>query len=432
MKNSGRHFNICWWAMCTTSRSVERLLADIRDLVPIITLRAAEIEQARQIPLDLVNALRSVGIFRMFVAKSHGGLELDLPAGLQVIAALSRIEASVGWAAMIGCIAPMFAAWLPRQSVDRVYRDGPDVVLAGSSIPASRAEAVMDGFRVNGRWPFTSGCQYADWMFGFCAMTEGSIPLADQIGPPRVRAVVLSVREWQIEDTWHAIGLKGTGSHDIVLKDATASEADLLDLETGAPCLPGPIYQSVPHLLPLFHGAFAVGVAEGALDDPVMLAESGRQQFKASVPMRDSEIFQFELGQISADARAACALLETQGASHWRHALARTLRDDTLFAQGTQTGTWASTTCVRVVDACFTLAGGGAVYENSSLQRRLRDVHTGAQHATVQRRHYGAAGVAALAQFRDRELSRLDDHTFQDIGLTSSALLRETMKPFWR
>ena len=117
------------------------------------------------------------------------------------------------------------------------------------------------------------------------------------------------------------------------------------------------------------------------------------------MPMRESEIFQFELGRISADLGAARAFLQAQTASHWHHALAGTLRDEALFTQGTQTGIWVATTCVRVADACFALAGGSAVYESSPLQRRLRDLHTAAQHAVIQQRHYVAAGKAAVAQF---------------------------------
>src|SRR5260370_21895567 len=87
------------------SQTAQRFLADIRELAPVITARAAEIEAGRRIPPDLVEALRSIGVFRMFVPRSHGGLELDLPTALGIYEALSRIDGSVGWGAMIrgGC-----------------------------------------------------------------------------------------------------------------------------------------------------------------------------------------------------------------------------------------------------------------------------------------------------------------------------------------
>jgi len=382
--------------------TAEQLLAGIQGLAPEITARGAEIEAARRMPLDLVETLRSIGVFRMFAPRSHGGLELDFPSGLEVITALGRADGSVGWAAMIGSAGGVFAASLPRETYERVYRNGPDVIFAGSIQPAGTADATRGGWKVTGRWPFGSGCQHADWMAGFCVMTEGGKPLTDVDGRPLIRGVFLPASEWHIEDTWYATGLKGTGSHHIALKDVVVPEAYFFDFENGRPCLPGPLYQSVPPLLPLLHGAICVGMAEGALDDLLALAEAGRHQFRAAVPLRESEIFQFELGRIAADLGAARASLEVQAASHWRHALAGTLKGDALSAQGTQTGIWIATTCVRVADACFSLAGGSAVYESSPLQRRLRDLHTAAQHAIVQQRHYVVAGKAALMQFRGR------------------------------
>jgi len=155
----------------------ERLLADIRELATGISSRAAEIEAGRRMPPDLVEALRSIGIFRMFVPQSHGGLELDMPAALEIFGALSRIDGSVGWTAMIGGGCDMFASLLPRDTYERVYRNGPNVIIAGTVQPAGTAEAVAGGWRVNGRWPFASGCQHADWMFGLCVMTEAAKPL---------------------------------------------------------------------------------------------------------------------------------------------------------------------------------------------------------------------------------------------------------------
>src|ERR1700730_8678658 len=106
-----------------------RLLADIRRTAPEITARAAEIEAARRIPLDLVETLRSIGVFRMFAPSSHGGLELDFASGL------GRIDGLVGWAAMIGSAGDVFAASLLREIYERFYGNGPDVIFACSIQP---------------------------------------------------------------------------------------------------------------------------------------------------------------------------------------------------------------------------------------------------------------------------------------------------------
>ena len=387
-----------------TSADAERLLAEIRRLAPEIAGRGAEIEAARRVPLDLIDTLKSIDAFRLFMPRSHGGLELDLPMGLHIIQALARIEGSVGWATMIGNGGSLLAPLLPRQTFERIYggdplidRNGP--ILAGSIAPVGTAEATYAGWRVNGRWPFASGCQHADWLTGFCLMTEDGKPLPSDGGRPWVRGFLLPAGDWQIEDTWHVMGLEGTGSHHIVLADAIVQEANFFDLEKGTPCVPGPLYQAPAHFLPLFHGAFEVGVAEAALDDLLALANSGRQQLKAAVPLRESEIFHYELGRVSAELRAARAMLEAQVASHWRHAVAGTLRTEALLTEGTQTAIWVSAACVRVADACFALAGGSAIYDSSPLQRRMRDLHAANLHAAVHQRHYAAAGKAAIAAF---------------------------------
>ena len=137
-------------------------------------------------------------------------------------------------------------------------------------------------------------------------------------------------------------------------------------------------------------------MARGALDELLALAGTGRQQMFSAVAMRDSEVFQSELGRIEAELKAAEALHRAQAASHWRHALAGTLKDEARFVEATQTAIWISTACVHIVDACFELGGGSSIYDTSPLQRRLRDMRTGAQHSVVHRRHYLNAGNRLL------------------------------------
>jgi alkylation response protein AidB-like acyl-CoA dehydrogenase len=146
--------------------TVGQMLADVRDLAPAIIARVTEFESERRIPLDLVEQLKAIGVFRMFVPRSHGGLELDLPSALEVIGALGRIDGSIGWTAMIASGASVFTALLSREIYEQVYGNGP-VMLAGSIQPAGTAEASGTGWRVNGRWPFASGCLHADWLAGF-------------------------------------------------------------------------------------------------------------------------------------------------------------------------------------------------------------------------------------------------------------------------
>jgi alkylation response protein AidB-like acyl-CoA dehydrogenase len=269
-------------------------------------------------------------------------------------------------------------------------------VLAGVAQPAGTAEETDGGWQVNGRWPFASGCLHADWMAGFCVMRKGGKPIAGPDGRPLVRGFFMPASDWQIEDTWHVSGLRATGSHHIAFRDKVVPAANFVDLAKGPMCLPGPLYRSVMEVLPAFHSAFAVGLARGALDDLLALAGTGHQQQWTQTQMRHSEIFQAELGRVVADLRAAEAFQRDFAAGLWRRALAGTLRDEALFAESTQAGIWITETCLGVVDACFALAGGSAVYDTSPLQRRMRDMHAAAQHAVIHRRHYLGAGKLLL------------------------------------
>jgi alkylation response protein AidB-like acyl-CoA dehydrogenase len=333
----------------------------------------------------------------MFVPRSHGGMELDLPLGLEIISALARIDGSVGWNSMIGSASGLFLPLMPRETFERIYRNGPDVICAGALAPAGTAEPAVGGFRVTGRWSFASGCRHADWILGLCVMTKGGKPLAGPAGgPPLLRGVLLPAEQWQIEDSWHAAGLKGTGSHHVRLTDKVVSAESFFDFPGGTSCMPGPLYQSLQHFLPMLLAAFSAGMAEGALAELIVLANTGRQQLRAPVPMQESEVFQSELGRAGADVRAVRAFQQTQAASHWRHAQAGTLRDEALLAEGTQAAIWVATTSARAVGALYTLGGGSSVYESSPLQRRLRDMHTATQHAVVHQRHYVNVGRQLL------------------------------------
>jgi len=412
-------------ALSPSARTAQSLLTAIDDLAPDITKRAAEIEASRRIPADIIEALRSTGIYRIFVPRSYGGLELDLPAGLEILVELAKIDGSVGWTAMTSSCGSLFAPYLPQQTFETIYRNGPDVIFAGATQPAGTAEETGAGaWQVSGRWPFASGCQHADWIAGFCVtIAQANNPLSEGAPPaplvaaatsaiasavtfpaspsarqPHIQAVFLPVREWQVEDTWYAAGLKGTGSHHVVLNNKTVSAANFADLAGGVPFVPGPLYVALPQFLALLHAASALGMAEGIVGNLIDLAATGRRQVQAPMPMRDSEVFQFELGRMAADLRAARAFFQAQSASHWQHAVNGTLKGEALLAESTQAAIWTTATSMRVADACFALAGASAVYESSPLQRRLRDLHVAGQHARLQQRHYVSAGGQLLAQ----------------------------------
>ncbi|HEY4351698.1 MAG TPA: acyl-CoA dehydrogenase family protein, partial [Paraburkholderia sp.] len=184
---------------------VQRMLSEIQDLSSDIAARAAQIEAERRLPADLVQTLRSIGVFRMYVPRSHGGLELDIESAMTVVSALCRIDSSIGWLAGLGSTAPLFATRLPRKVFDEMYSHGPDVIVAGAVQPTGTLEETAEGWRGTGRWAFASGCMHADWMFGIGVVTANGKAASGTNGaggPPTMRGMMLPAGAWRIEDTW--------------------------------------------------------------------------------------------------------------------------------------------------------------------------------------------------------------------------------------
>jgi len=374
----------------------EQLIADIREIRPKLSTRGAEIEAARRIPPDVIAQLREIGVFRIVTPRSHGGSELTMRECCDVIAETAKIDGAVGWVSMIGAIAPAALGLLPMTIYDEIYKNGPDVIVAGSAVPAGTAEKTLGGYRVSGRWPFASGCQHADWMFAFCLETEDGSPIPTSSGAPPLRIAMLPARQWAIEDTWHSEGLKGTGSHHISLKDVFVPEANLIDLFSAQSNHSGGMLRGGIATFVTTHGPFATGLAEGAIEDFVALANTGKRPVFGQTAIKDSRIVQLDLGRAEADLRAAKALLNEQCEADWQDAVAGRTGDLALTTTRVQSIVWVTEACARVVDACYRLAGGSAVYDSSPLQRRMRDMHAATQHVSVNLRHYATAGAQRL------------------------------------
>ena len=120
-------------------------------------------------------------------------MELDLPAGLEILVELAKIDSSVGWNAMTSSNGSLFSPFLPQQTYEHIYQSGPDVIFAGATQPVGTAEEARPGMRlVNGRWPFASGCQNADWIAGFCVSISNGVPLLSEAGRPQISGCLAS------------------------------------------------------------------------------------------------------------------------------------------------------------------------------------------------------------------------------------------------
>jgi alkylation response protein AidB-like acyl-CoA dehydrogenase len=379
--------------------TLDQVLSRITALAPMVARHARDLEQGRRLPAELVSALKSARIYGMLVPRRYGGLELDAPSAFRAVSALAKLDGSVGWNAMIGHVGSLMPFFVSPTLCEQIFQDGEDHVIAGSGQPVGKAERVPGGWRVTGAWPFVSGCQNAEWIAGTCVMMEGGSPIDASEGPsPMTRTCLMPAEHWEIRDTWHTFGLKGTGSHHVALTDVFVPDSNFLEFPFGTSFAPDPVFGKFAEIVVLSHGAHAVGVAEGAILDLIELAGTGVKQMFMTTPLAETERFKEGLARLDADLMAARALLEAQIARVWHNPERSAAKDIARVAEQLQAAVWITSACVRVAEGCFELAGSRAVYESSSLQRRVRDLLVAAQHVAVHPRHYAAAGAAVLAR----------------------------------
>jgi alkylation response protein AidB-like acyl-CoA dehydrogenase len=361
------------------------VLDAVRDLAPKIAPRAAEIEAARRLPLDLVEALTAAGCFRLMVPRSHGGEGADLASAMRVFEELSRADASVGWTTAIGAVGWIDLGGLRRATFDALYADGPDVIIAGAFNPTGVAVAAEGGYRVTGRWAFASGCQHCHWLYGNCIENHG--------GGPRLRTVVFSPGEIEIEDTWSVAGLCGTGSHHFVADDVFVKADRTCLALSDPPCLDEPVLRmSPPAVFALVVAANAIGIAQGAMDDILALCAS-KVPLLARSPLAENPLFQHHLGEADATLRAARALLYGEAASAWKTAMTGVAFTPDQRARIRAAAAWTAAAAASVVDTAYTSGGGSSLYSGNPLQRRFRDIHALTQHFLVKGDTFTTAGA---------------------------------------
>jgi len=240
------------------------VLTTVTALAPGIAARSDEIEQQRRLPLDLVDELTTAGCFRMLVPSSHSGDELDLPTEMRVLEELARADGSVAWTVMIGSLAPVPFAKLPRETFDALYASRPDVILAGTFNPTGVATPCEGGFMVTGQWSLASGCQHCHWFIAHCVVDDGRVP--------PVRMMLLRPDQVDIKDTWSVSGMCGTGSHDFIVNDVYVEKRHTFSLFEES-CVDAPLFR-IPELsFSTFNIAtVAIGIAHAALADIRTLA----------------------------------------------------------------------------------------------------------------------------------------------------------------
>jgi len=371
-----------------TGRDFEKLHQDALESAELARSLARTTEDQRALPRELVDKLRDAGLLTSAAPRGVGGLEAPPGVSLAAAEAVARGDASAGWCVSIAMTSSLLGAYLPKKGADEVFGD-PRSVAAGVWAPRGKGRAAYGGVVLSGQWPFCSGIPHADWLFaGFM--------LADEGGEPVHRVAAIPKRELEVLDTWHTGGLRGTGSHDSVANEVFVPDHRILSVVDGPPKGAGPLYR-----FPIF-GYFALSVAvaalgnaRGAIDDLITLA-AGKKSLGSSRTLAERTHTQSEVGRAEAAVRAAHLLVFQSVEDAWQAAQGEEPVSESLRLGLRLAATHATRTAAEVVSAMYDLGGGAAIYEDSPLQRRLRDANTATAHFQVNLATYELAGRILL------------------------------------
>jgi len=194
----------------TQALTASELLDRAATLRPVLGERAAHTEQLRQIPPETVKDLVASGLIRAGTPRRYGGHGVDIDTGHAIAWELGRACGSTAWCCSLWIVHNWWLGHFPERAQDEFFASGPDTLASTCLNPAGgRAEPVTGGFRVSGRWSFSSGCDASSWAM---VAVGGAVPAA-------TLWLLLPRGDYEIVDTWFASGMRGTGSKDIVVRD---------------------------------------------------------------------------------------------------------------------------------------------------------------------------------------------------------------------
>ena len=377
----------------------DEFLGRVRDLVPAIRERTARAEQLRRLPDETLADFQEAGLFRAMQPKRYGGFELDPGTFYQGVIEIAAACGSTGWIFAVMGAHNWHLALFPPEAQQDVWGEDDSVQLSTSLAPTGTVARAEGGFRLSGRWSFSSGCDFCQWV-----VLGGIAPSREEGAPPDLRTFLVPRPDYEIDDNWQVMGLCGTGSKDIVVKDAfvpeyrTHSYRDAFALKNpGLAVNNAPLYR-LPFGLVFSYtlGAAAIGVAVGAL---AAFRDQQRQRINIRDRSRASEdpFMQWRLAESTAEIDAARDRMLQNFAEMMRLARAGEeipleFRARCRWDCGKATD-WA----VRAVDRLMMASGGRGIFLANPIQRAWRDVHAMQAHASnnVER----AAAVFGRSEF---------------------------------
>jgi alkylation response protein AidB-like acyl-CoA dehydrogenase len=368
-------------------------LAAARELAPLIVDLREKTEASRNIAAPILDRLRAARLCRLAVAEVHEGLEAPLEVALDVYETLAYAEASVAWVAWNNSLPCFLSRYLSTAARRDVFKE-PDWLYACSTRPTGRAAVTADGFSVSGRWGIVSGCELAEWLMMLCVVEENGEPRMMAPGAPELRFVVLRRGQYRILDTWHVGGLRGTGSHDVVVENVRVPRALTMFLAEPS-TLEGPLGR-VPIICSMAgaYGAQALGVAQAALDTLVELTSTKAPP--EGPPLRERAPVLADIARHSTALEAARVYLHACAAQLWGTAAegGPPALDEITALWGA--GLHAAAVAETVVDATYAAGGINSLYTSCPLERAHRDMHAMRRHIVGQAMWLEDAGRVRL------------------------------------
>lgn len=362
-------------------------IEDFDALVADIRARRAEFSAQQHVSQDIIERLRKAGIYRAMVARMFGGDEKSPADFCRMIEKISQADGSTGWVASFGAAATYLAA-LPEPTLRKLYANGPDVVFAGGLFPLQPAKRTADGFLVNGTWKFGSGSTGAS-LIGVGIQVEGD----SSGGLPRV--AVMPADKVEIRPNWNVIGLEGTGSHDLVVKDVVVPEEWTL-IRGGAASVDADIYRYPSlGLAAQVLAVVGLGVARAALDDVIEMA-GGRVSITGAPKLADRGYVQVAVAKAEAELRSARAFFYEATDEVWDIVRAGDKPSVETTTVLRLAASHAAKTGATVARMATELTGTTSIYQGHPLARALSDSFVVAQHAFLNEGTLQSAGRVLL------------------------------------
>lgn len=332
-----------------------------------------EFDEQGYVSLDVIEKLKALGVYRALVPKRFGGDECSPREFCELIERIAMADGSVGWVASFG-MSPAYLAGLPEATLHEIYKDGPDVVFAGGIFPPQAAQMTQEGIRVTGRWKFSSGCMGAD------IVGVGISPRSNEGVAQLPRMAVIPANQVQIDMTWDTVGLKGTGSHDLIVNDVLVKE-DWTFIRGAASTLPEPFfkYPSLSFATQVL-SVVGIGIAAAALDEFKQLAPS-KASITGGAEIAQRPVTQYEFAKADAEFQSAKAWFYQTMDRVW----SEIITGQTPIPEHIRDMRLACTHVVRisaeVTRTMQMLAGMTAIYTHNPFSRFVNDANVVTQHA---------------------------------------------------